>query len=150
MPLARISGRVVDGRGDGVARALLQLIGAGRLLEESTDATGKFELRLLPGGYTLSVIPPIGLKPPDPEPDNDRVMLWTRTFYPGGAIPEAGSKIVAQPGRVVSDIELKLQAVPVHAVRGVLLNPDGTPAPKVAITLSEEAGQPAHRRPALE
>ena len=52
---------------------------------------------------------------------------------------------MAQPGRVISDIEIRLQAVPVHAVRGVLLNPDGTPAPKVAITLSEELGQPAHR-----
>src|SRR5271157_1427491 len=145
MPLARISGRVVDGTGQGVASAQLELIGAGRLLEESTDATGKFELRLLPGGYTLSVVPPTGLKPPNPEPDDDRVMVWTRTFYPGGALPEAASKIVAQPGRVLSDIELKLQAVPAHALRGVLLNPDGTPAPKVAITLSEEAGQPAHR-----
>lgn len=145
MPLPRISGRVVDGRGEGVAGARLELIGAGRLLEGSTDATGKFDLRLLPGGYTLSVVPPVGLTPPNPEPDNDRVMVWTRTSYPGGAVPEAASKIVAQPGRVVSDIELKLQAVPVHAVRGVLLNPDGTPAPKVAITLSEEAGQPAHR-----
>ena len=106
-------------------------------------------LRLLPGGYILSVVPPLGLKPPNPEPGrnrtNDRVLVWTRTFYPGVALPEAASKIVAQPGGEVSDIELKLLAVPVHAVRGVLLNPDGTPAPKVAITLSEEAGQPAHR-----
>jgi carboxypeptidase family protein len=145
MPLSRISGRVVDGRGEVVASARLELTGAGRLLEESTDATGKFELRLLPGGYTLSVVPPIGLKPPNPEPDNDRVMAWARTFYPGVSLPEVASKIMAQPGRVVSDIELKLQAVPVHAVRGMLLNPDGTPAPKVAITLSEELGQPAQR-----
>jgi hypothetical protein len=145
MPLPRISGRVVDGRGEGVASARLELTGAGKLLEGSTDATGRFDFRPLPGGYTLSAVPPIGLKPPNREPDNDRVMVWTRTFYPGGALPEAASKIVAQPGRVVSDIELKLQAVPVHAVRGVLLNPDGTPAPKVAITLSEEAGQPADR-----
>jgi hypothetical protein len=144
VPLARISGRVVDGRGDGVANARLELIGA-RLLDESTDATGKFEFRLLPGGYTLSVVPPIGLKPPSREPDNDRVMVWTRTFYPGVSLPEAASKIVAQFGRVISGIELRLQSVPVHAVRGVLLNPDGTPAPKLAITLSEEIGQPAHR-----
>jgi hypothetical protein len=127
-----------------VANARPELIGA-RLLDESTDATGKFEFRLLPGGYTLSVVPPIGLKPPSREPDNDRVMVWTRTFYPGVSLPEAASKIVAQLGRVISGIELRLQSVPVHAVRGVLLNPDGTPAPKLAITLSEEIGQPAHR-----
>ncbi|SPF36375.1 conserved exported hypothetical protein [Candidatus Sulfopaludibacter sp. SbA4] len=144
MPLPRISGRVVDGRGDGVAGARLELMGAGRLLEGSTDATGRFELRPLPGGYILSVIPPSDWKPPDPEPDNDRVLVWTRTFYPGVTLLEAASRIVAQAG-VVADIEVKLLAVPVHAVRGVLLNPDGTPAPKLAIALSEEAGQPAHR-----
>ncbi|MGO9261561.1 MAG: carboxypeptidase regulatory-like domain-containing protein [Bryobacteraceae bacterium] len=150
IPLPRISGRVVDGRGEGVAHAQLELLGAGRLLEESTDATGKFELRPLPGGYILSVVPPPGLKPPNPDPEPDpephsaRVLVWARTFYPGVALPEAASKIVAQPGGEVSNIDLKLVAVPVHAVRGVLLNPDGSPAPKVAITLTEEAGQ-AHR-----
>jgi hypothetical protein len=147
-PLARISGRVVDGRGDGVANARLELIGA-RLLDEGTDATGKFEFRLLPGDYTLSVVPPIGLKPPNREPDNDRVMVWTRTFYPGVSLPEAASKIVAQPGRVISGIELKLQAVPVHAVRG---GPSQSRRHSGAqggdhVKLSEEIGRqpPAHR-----
>jgi Carboxypeptidase regulatory-like domain len=144
VPLSRISGRVVDNRGEGVASAEVELIGSGRLFEESTDATGKFELHLLPGAYTLSVAPPRGLKQPSPGPDDDRVMVWARTFYPGGSRPEAASKIVAQPGGVIF-VALKLQAVSVHAVRGVLLNPDGTPAPNVSITLSEETGQPVHR-----
>jgi hypothetical protein len=143
LPLSRISGRVVDDRGEGVASAEVELIGSGRLLEESTDDTGKFELRLLPDAYTLSVTPPRGLRPPNPRPDNDGVMVWTRTFFPG-SLQEAASKIVAQPGEMVF-IELKLQSVPVHAVRGVLLNPDGTSAPNVSITLSEEAGQPLYR-----
>ena len=143
-PLSRISGRVVGDKGEGVASAEVELIGPGRLLEESTDATGKFELRLLPGAYTLSVTPPRGLKPPSPRPDDDRVMVWARTFYPGVSLPEAASKIVAQPGGVIF-VELKLQAVSVHAVRGVLLDPDGTPAANVPITLSEETGQAVHR-----
>jgi hypothetical protein len=46
-------------------------------------------------------------------------------------------KIVVLPGGEVSDVELKLLAVPAHAVRGVLVNPDGTPAPKVAVALGE-------------
>jgi hypothetical protein len=52
------------------------------------------------------------------------------------AFAEGASKIVVLPGSEVSDIELKLLAVPAHAVRGVVLNPDGTPAPKVAIALA--------------
>jgi hypothetical protein len=143
-PLSRISGRIIDDQSEGVAGAQVELIGSERLAEASTDATGKFELRLLPDSYTLSVTPPAGLKPPNPAPDDDRVMVWGRTFYPGGSLPDEASKIVAQPGGTLF-VELKLQPVPVHSVRGVLLNPDSTPAPSVSITLSGEAGQPVHR-----
>jgi hypothetical protein len=105
-----------------------------------TDANGKFELHdsLIPDAYTLSVTPPPDLKPPDREPDSDRVWNWTRTYYPGVATADAASKITLLPGGEVSDIELKLLAVPAHAVRGVLLRPDGEPAPKVPISLSED------------
>jgi hypothetical protein len=44
-----------------------------------SDTTGNFELRLEPGAYILSVLPPTGLKPPDPEADSDQVLVWTRT-----------------------------------------------------------------------
>jgi hypothetical protein len=147
-PLSRISGRVVDDRIEGVAGAQVELIGSERLAEASTDATGKFEFRLLPDSYTLSVTPPDGLRPPNPAPDDDRVMVWARTFYPGGSLPDEASKIVAQSGGAIF-VELKLQPVPVHAVRGVLLNPDATPAANVSITLSGEAGQPVHRAKSL-
>src|ERR1035441_4651051 len=60
------------------------------------------------------------------------------TLFPYTTLFRSASQIVVLPGSGVSDVELKLLAVPTHAVRGVVLNPDGTPAPKVAITLAEE------------
>jgi hypothetical protein len=132
--LPRISGRVVNGDGEGIANALLEIIGRNSP-PVTSDATGKFELRLDPGAYILSVLPPTSLKPPDPEPDSDQVLVWTRTFYPGVAHLEAASKIVLRSGSDLSGIVIKLLAVPSHAVRGVLLNPDGSPAPKATITL---------------
>jgi hypothetical protein len=90
----------------------------------------------MPGTYGLSVLPPPDLKPPEPEPDGP-VLAWKRTYYPGVADPEGASKIVVLPGGQTLDIELKLLAVPAHAVRGVVLNPDGTAAPKVRIALGE-------------
>ena len=164
MPWSKISGRVVDGRGNGVANARLELTGSGMLsgnrvylrtswggggggqlggftfpmsFRGSSDAQGAFEVQLMPGAYGLSVLPPPDLKPPEPEPEGP-ILAWTRSYYPGVALPEAASKIVVLPGGEVADVELKLLAVPTHAVRGVVLNPDGTPAPKVAITLAEE------------
>jgi hypothetical protein len=163
MPWSRISGRVVDGKGNGVAKARLELTGAGMVANGrtylrtswggggggqlsmaqmemsfagSTDANGKFEVQLMPGAYGLSVFPPPDLKPPAPDEDGP-TLAWQRTWYPGVTLPETASKIVVLPGGEAFDVELKLLAVPAHAVRGVVLNPDGTPAPKVPITLGQ-------------
>jgi len=76
------------------------------------------------------------LKPPDPE-KNGPPRAWVRTYYPGVADPEAASNILVLPGGEVADVELKLLAIPTHAVRGVVVNPDGTPAPKVTMALGE-------------
>jgi hypothetical protein len=141
--LPRISGRVVDGDSKGIANALLGIIGRNDP-PVTSDAEGKFELRLNPGAYTLSVLPPTGLKPP--EPDGERVLVWTRTFYPGVALLEAASKIVLRPGSELSGIVIKLLAVPSHAVSGVLLNSDGGPVPRATITLGEEQ-EPASGHP---
>ena len=163
MPWSRISGRVVDGRGNGVANARVQLTGVGMVANGrtylrtswggggggqlsdpamemahlgNTDSHGMFEVQLMPGTYGLSVLPPPDLKPPEPDPDGP-VLAWKRTYYPGVADPDGASKIVVLPGGQTLDIELKLLAVPAHAVRGVVLNPDGTAAPKVRIALGE-------------
>jgi hypothetical protein len=159
MPWSKISGRVVDGRGNGVPNARLELTGSGMVANGrtylrtswggggggqltgfplgmahlgNTDAQGRFEVQLMPGTYGLSAIPPPDLKPPDPAKGGP-ALAWRRTYYPGVGLAEAASKIVVLPGGEVLDLELKLLAVPVHAVRGVVLNPDGTPAPKVTI-----------------
>jgi Carboxypeptidase regulatory-like domain len=163
MPWSKISGRVVDPKGNGVANAPLELTGSGMTINGrtymrtswggggggqlgqaplampfrgQTDAHGKFEVQLMPGTYGLSVVPPPALKPPDPGEDG-APLVWTRTYYPGVDAAEAASKIVVFPGSDVSGVELKLLAVSAHAVRGVLLNPNGTPAPKVAITMAD-------------
>jgi hypothetical protein len=163
MPWSKISGRVVDGRGNGVADARLELTGSGMMVNGRTylrtswggggggqlsmgpmgmsqlgksDAHGKFEVQIMPGTYGLSAFPPPGLKPPPQEQDGP-VLAWTQTYYPGVALAEAASKIVVLPGGEVADVEVKLLALPTRAVRGVVLNPDGTPAPKVTVALGE-------------
>jgi len=140
-PLARLSGRVVDGRGKPVAGAEVSVTGVNSATMILADTDGKFEVHqfLIPGAYILSAAPPVGLQPPDPEPD--RVLNWTRTYYPGVTNREAAAKITLAAGAEVSDIELKLLAAPAYPVLGVLLNPDGKPAPKVQIDLSPDLAQ---------
>jgi hypothetical protein len=140
-PLARVSGRVVDSRGQAVPGAAVQISGPRRAMAARADANGNFELHdaLLPDSYVLSAAPPPGFQPPDPEPETGVVLNWTRTWFPGVPTLEAASKIALPPGSEVADLELKLLAVPAHAVRGVLLKPDGKPAPKVLISLDGDA-----------
>jgi hypothetical protein len=137
-PLARVSGRVVDGAGKPVPGAVVSIAGPQYAMTVRADANGKFDLHqnLLPGACTLSAAAPPGLKPPDPEPEGGGVSNWTRTYYPGVASAQAATKITLLAGGQVSDLELKLLAVPAHPVRGALLNPDGKPVPKVEISLN--------------
>jgi Carboxypeptidase regulatory-like domain len=127
-PYAKVSGRVLDDRANGVANAPVEMSGAGFAMVR-TDAQGKFEIQsgLLPGEYTLSVEPPAGLKPPVRPPGDERARVWAATSYP--------SKIVLLPSAERNGIEIKLEAVPAYPVRGLLLGPDGKPAPNVEVRM---------------
>jgi hypothetical protein len=137
LPIFRV--RVVDGSGKGVSGTRVEMSGPGMVLITYTDGEGNFYQpgSLLPGAYTLSVVPPPSLKPPDQDGDSDRILQWTRTWYPGVPRPELASKILLRPGGEDTYIELRLVAVPGHVVRGVLLNPSGNPVPNATISLSE-------------
>ena len=87
-PLPHIWGRVVDGRGEPVAHATVDLASApgGLAFSLETDAAGRFDVRERPGAYTLSAVAPPGLKPPEAEKDSGQALGWTRTFYPGVSV----------------------------------------------------------------
>jgi hypothetical protein len=114
--------------------------------EKATDADGRFQIHhgMRPGGFWLAADPPSALKPPDPDPETGAERAWARTYYPGVTTREAGARIVAGAGAVLPNLDWKLQAVPVHSVRGVLLGPDGNPAAGVAITAGDP-GDPSSR-----
>jgi hypothetical protein len=163
MPWSKITGRVVDGRGNPIPNARLELTGSGIMINGRTyvrtswggggggalraaplvmghmgqaDAHGKFEVQVMPGDYTLAVLPPADLKPPEHAADDPK-LVWTKTWYPGVPAQDAASKIVVLPGGGTTEVELKLAALPAHAIRGVVFNPDGTPAAKAAILLGQ-------------
>jgi Carboxypeptidase regulatory-like domain len=142
MPMGRLSGRVVDGAGEPVPKAVVEVVGPGMQMNFPADGEGnfKFDRFTFPGAYTLSAVPPSGFHPPARDPDDDRALAWTRTWYPGVTDAEGAGKIVLAPGGVLDNIELKLRTAAAHAVRGMLLNPDGTPAPKVDVSLGGPKG----------
>jgi hypothetical protein len=137
IPSGRLAGRVLDGRGDPVPRARLQLNGARLKLLMSADDHGNFDQNIPPGSYKLSAVAVADLKPPDPDPRSGQPQRWARTYYPGVGFEELASDLLMRPGVDVTGIEIKLVAVPAHAIRGKILYEDGSPASKVTLNLGE-------------
>jgi hypothetical protein len=138
IPLSRVSGRVIDTRGDRVAKARVELTTLSVFWATETDAKGNFELdSVIPvdSNYTLSAAAPLDWKAPAPDPDTGRPRGWARTFYPGAAFREQAAPIAVRVGGDLLGLEIKLLDVPMHVVRGVLLTPDGAPLPKGSVAL---------------
>jgi hypothetical protein len=140
--MGRLSGRVVDPSGKPVPKAVVEVAGPGIQMNFPADAEGRFDFHKLafPGAYTVSAVPPSDFHPPAREPDDDRTLAWTRTWYPGVTDAEGAGRIVLSVGGSFDNLELKLRAVVAHAVRGRLINPDGTPAPQVDVSLGGPKG----------
>lgn len=138
IPLSRISGRVIDERGDPVVKARVALTTNSAFWAAQTDAKGNFELgSVIPvnTGYSLSVAPPADWKAPGPDQGTGQSRAWARTFYPSTVFGDLAVPLVPQIGGDLLGLEVKLLAVPVHAIRGVLLSPGGVPVPKGRLTL---------------
>jgi len=104
-PLGKISGRVLDGLGEPVANARLQLHWGENWLCKRLE--------------------------------------WAQTFYPGVIYPQLSVRVMVQPGSEVSNADIKLSTVPVHRIRGVVLDISGNPVPKATVTLRKGIGPPA-------
>jgi len=137
MPMGHLMGRVVDERGAAVPQAQVEVSGSTMQLVLTADPLGRFDIHkfVYAGGYRLSAEPQRGFHAPDPDPETGAPRAWTRTWYPRVTDPESAQEIMVPPGGEVRDIELKILAAPAHVVRGVLLQPDGKPAPKVEVAL---------------
>jgi hypothetical protein len=139
VPLARISGRVVDPSGQVVPGAFVELTTLQNFWTARTDDQGRFNIdSVMPGmaQYTLQAVPPPGWKPPAPE-QTGRLRSWATTFYPGVTRRELAGAIALAAGSDVQGLEIKLIAAPTHGVRGVLLKHGGAAAPNVSLLLRE-------------
>jgi hypothetical protein len=146
-PMGKISGRVLDGAGKPVPKARIDLSdmtppGGGWIFE--SDEKGEFsneEVR--PGTWTLSATAPPTLAPP--ESPADQPLGWAHTYYPSAASRELGAPIVVPPGAELRNLDIRLAAVPVHHVRGVVVDVSGNPVPKINVTLDSQEPPTLHR-----
>jgi hypothetical protein len=131
-PAGKLSGRVLDTGGAPIpgATVALTLRQGGYIFMQRrvADTKGEYHFDDLPyaGALSIGAAAPPQWKPP--EQDEGQRMGWSESFYPGVTDPEAAAKIVLPPGGELRDLDIKLTAVPVHRIRGVVVDPRGVPA----------------------
>jgi hypothetical protein len=133
-PLGRLSGRVLDASRRPVPHAGVQLLLSGDFAGElkKADDNGNFSFANIDAGvYTLSARAPKDA--PAPPPSGDQRLGWARTWYPSVADRFGGAKITIAPGAELTGQDIELRAVPVHRLRGRLLDPRGESAAHVTV-----------------
>ena len=153
-PIGKISGRVLDYLKEPVPNASVQLhwgeswlckmpscIGISR--QTKTNEKGEYSVTDLdvPGTWLLSAIAPSSWRPP--ESRDDQRLDWAQTFYPGVTDPQLALRVMVRIGGEISNLDIKLAAVPVHRIRGVVLDVSRNPVPKATVTLGKGIGSPA-------
>src|ERR1039457_6734313 len=134
-PLGRVTGRVLDGKGRQVSGAGLAVGGTAGAQSRVADENGEFAMENVGGGtYTLAAGAPDEWDPP--EPVEGKKQAWALTYYPGIIHADSAARIVVPPGGEVTGLEIKLLAVPLWHVSGVVLGTDGKPVHSANVRLS--------------
>jgi hypothetical protein len=149
-PIPRISGRVTDATGKPVANATVWFLwqSPGCKVpacfpfshQSKTDAKGEYTMGDpdVPGTWLLSASAPASWNPP--EQHDSEPLGWAQTFYSGVTDPRLAAPVIIQPGSELGNLDIKLAAVPVHRLRGTLLDVWGHPVPKASVELSRGFG----------
>ncbi len=135
-PLGKLSGRVLDANRRPMPHAGVQLLVSGDFNGElsKADDNGNFSFTNIDAGvYTLSARAPKEAQAPPPS--GDQRLGWVRTWYPSVADRFGAAKITIAPSAELTGQDIELRAVPVHRLRGRLLDPHGEPAPHVAVKI---------------
>jgi Carboxypeptidase regulatory-like domain len=140
-PLGTVSGRVLDGLKHPVAGARVVLrANGGTGIPWNCDDSGEFRFANV-GARTFTLMAYAPYDWHAPEPVEGKKQAWGTTYYPGTVHEDSAGRILLSPGGEVTELEIKLQAVPVRSVTGVLVGADGKPAQAVQVRTGFSTGQ---------
>jgi 5-hydroxyisourate hydrolase-like protein (transthyretin family) len=149
-PIGRIMGRVLDGADKPVPNASVVLrweswactlpLCVGFAPHATTNEKGEYSITDIEvrGAWLVSATAPVSWPPPKSlaGSGDDEPRGWAQTFYPGVADSQLAARFIVQPGRELI-LDIKLAPVPVHRIRGRVLDVRGDPMPKATVTLSQ-------------
>ena len=151
LPLARVSGHVLDEDGDPIMLASVQALHYGfnqgrKTLMPGAFATsndlGEFEFSgLEPGRYFFiaNARPPVQSLPPRTR-FVGQFTAYPQTFYPSAADATQATTTELAPGAATSNIDFRLRKVPAFHLQGKLVDAAGQPARNAFVNLLDDAG----------
>jgi len=119
-PYASVRGRVFDPQGNPAAGVTVKL---GFFPEKVTGENGEFVFEAVPPNNRLRLSASPKTEPP--APDGSRPVV---TYYPG--VVDSQQAVLITTTGVDASYDIRLRAAIARAVRGVVIGPDGTPAPQ--------------------
>ena len=156
-PLAQLAGRVTTPNREPIPGTI---VGLRRPWDEqwiertTTNADGRFHFRQLePGTWILAALPGFrhtsndpakSINPlPNPEiPEEQNQRLgWAATFYPNAANYTDAARIPLRPGAQLDGYDIRLRTRTLRRITGTVLHPDGTPAAKALLSISDHANK---------
>lgn len=140
-PQGVASGRVLDEEGEPVQGAQVTLLRRSWVNSQLrwapfaapaiTDDRGAFRVSgLMPGSYVLMVSPRAAFSPTGGAGRTVLPML----FFPNARTPEAAQPIQVGLGQEVTNLDVRLPAVPSRSVTGVVLSAEGSPAEQFLVS----------------
>ena len=150
-PLPKIAGHVLDAAGKPVPKARIWVLGNRSgcndlpcypvLKQTETGEKGEYLISDADDPESTWLIsadaPPSFDAPPSAD---GRRLGWTQTFYPSATDVQLAGKVVARPGTEQWNLDIKLAAVPVHSVRGRVVDTRGEPLANATVTLYNGLG----------
>jgi len=141
----RVSGRVLDGEGRPLSNCYVMVYSAeaanrysGFSMSATTDDQGRFKIGRLPSGnYNLSV----NYDGPSDEQRSELIKSFPLFYYPGVLSADQSGVIVVGESAKVEDVDFRLPAMQERTIEGVVLWPDGKPAPNAQLTCFLHGGR---------
>ena len=142
VPESSVSGRVLDEEGNPVAGVPVQITQAIRgtgttwsIFGATTDREGRYQVDgLRPGAYLAMARPKAKVRA------DGRVR--GNTYYPSAQTRDQATPLVLRGGTELTGCDIRLLALPVHAIRGMVYDEAGKPANAAVTLTSSEALEP--------
>jgi carboxypeptidase family protein len=144
----RVSGRVLDAEGRPLSNSYVMLFSADKEKRytsfhnsATTDDQGRYKIGQIPSGHYKLSVNYDGQRGMPQSPQSELLNSFPLLYYPGVLNLDQAGVIVVGESAKVEDVDFRLPIPPKRTIEGVVLWPDGRPAPNAQLISSMHGGR---------